>query len=519
MTTLIPVFADQLSLSLSSLRDANSQSSIILMMEVASEANFVGHHRRKIAFLFSAMRHFAETLRQAGFAVRYVKLDDPENTGSFDGEISRALDELQIDKIVVCEPGEWRVEQMVRQWQERFSLPVTVTQDDRFICSREEFGNWASGRKQLRMEWFYRDMRRKTSLLMRDEKPVGGQWNFDQENRKPAKPDLFMPSVPSFSPDAITLEVVELVRSRFPERFGSLDGFNMAVTREQALKAARSFMQERLPLFGDYQDAMLEGEDVLWHSLLSPALNAGLLDPLELCEMAVAEHAAGRAPLNSVEGYVRQIIGWREYVRGIYWLQMPDYAQANGLDAHRHLPDFYWNGETKMRCVATVIDQTRRIAHAHHIQRLMVTGNFALLAGIDPHEVHEWYLAVYADAFEWVEMPNTIGMSQYADGGLMASKPYAASGKYINRMSDHCRQCDFDPDKRTGPDACPFTMLYWDFLARNREALSGNQRMAMMMRNLDRIDTGELQQIREQSARLLDEIAPPNTASRRMPSL
>ena len=511
MPCLIPVFADQLSLSLSSLRGADLHTTVILMMEVADETDHVGHHRRKIAFLFAAMRHFAQSLEQAGFTVRYVRLDDPENTGSFDGEIARAVGQLSPDRITVCEPGEWRVEQMVRSWQDRHGLPVDILEDDRFVASRGEFAQWAQGRKQLRMEWFYRDMRRKTGLLVENDKPVGGQWNFDQENRKPASADLFMPKAPSCAPDEITQEVLAMVEDRFPGRFGDLDGFEMAVTRADALEAARIFMAERLPKFGDFQDAMLEGEDLLWHSLLSPALNAGLLDPLELCQMAVEEFASGRAPLNSVEGYVRQIIGWREYVRGIYWLSMPGYAQGNALQAYRQLPHFYWDAKTDMRCVAQVVDQTRRLAYAHHIQRLMVTGNFALLAGIHPHEVHEWYLAVYADAFEWVEMPNTIGMSQYADGGLMASKPYAASGNYINRMSDHCTRCRFRPDRRTGPDACPFNFLYWDFLARNRDRLAGNQRMKMMLKNLDRIDEGEMRQLRIQAAQFLDAVAPKRT--------
>jgi deoxyribodipyrimidine photolyase-related protein len=330
-------------------------------------------------------------------------------------------------------------------------------------------------------------MRRKTGLLMEGDQPTGGQWNFDSENRKPAKGDLFMPRPKRFAPDAETKAVLALVESRFSDHFGDLEPFWFPVTRTHAHEAMAWFLREALPRFGDYQDAMLRGEKFLFHSLLSPLINVGLIDPLELCRRAEAEYKAGRAPLNAAEGFIRQIIGWREYVRGIYWREGPDYTRRNALGATRRLPLMYWSAETDMACMAEALGQTKEEAYAHHIQRLMVTGNFALLAGIDPFEVHEWYLAVYADAYEWVEAPNTIGMSLFADGGLLGSKPYASSGAYIDRMSDYCRGCVYDVKDKTGPKACPFNALYWDFLARHRSRFEGNPRMAQMYRTYDKI--------------------------------
>jgi deoxyribodipyrimidine photolyase-related protein len=488
---LLPVFADQLSHGLASLKAAEGQPAVVLMMEVAGEADHVPHHRKKLVFLFSAMRHFAHELRAAGWNVRYVILDDPQNSGSFDDEIARAVAETRASRILLTEPGEWRVEQMALSWRESLPIPVEILADDRFIASRAEFAAWASGRKEFRMEHFYHQMRRKTGLLMEGGKPAGGEWNFDKENRKSATRDLFMPLIPDFAPDSVTSAVIDMVARRFPDRFGDIEPFGLPVTAADARAAASDFIAKRLAGFGDYQDAMLVGEDHLYHSVLSPALNAGLLDPLELCRAAETAFNSGRAPLNSVEGFIRQIIGWREYVRGVYWLKMPGYAASNALGARRNLPAFYWSGATGMNCVRHAVDQTKRLAYAHHIQRLMVTGNFALLAGIDPHQLHEWYLSVYADAFEWVEMPNTIGMSQFADGGFLASKPYAASGAYINRMSDYCGSCRYDVKDRTGDGSCPFNALYWDFLSRNAQLLARNRRLAMPYATLARMSDTE----------------------------
>ncbi len=483
MTTLIPILGDQLSMSLSSLYDADPATARLLMVEVIDEATYVAHHKRKIAYIFSAMRHHAAALRAVGWQVDYVALDHPDNSGSFTGEVARAIARHAPDRIVVTAAGEWRVAAMIDSWETLFGIPVDVRPDTRFIATLDEFAIWARGRKQWRMEYFYRDMRRKTGLLMDGDKPVGGEWNFDSENRKAAPRDPTMPRPLSFAPDAITQAVLALVAERFADHPGSLDGFDFAVTRADALAQQAHFLAHALPRFGDYQDAMLSGEPFLWHSLLSPYLNSGLLDPLELAQAVEARFQDGDVPINAAEGFIRQIIGWREYVRGIYWYEGPDYASRNFLNAVRPLPDFYWTGDTDMHCLAQAIGQTLDLAYAHHIQRLMITGNFAMLIGADPAEVHRWYLAVYADAYEWVELPNTLGMSQFGDGGLLASKPYAASGAYINRMSDYCGRCRYDVKQRTGPDACPFNALYWDFLARNAEKLASNQRLAMPYRN------------------------------------
>ena len=503
---LIPVLGDQLTPDIAALRDADKADSIVLMMEVADETTYVRHHKAKIAFLLSAMRHHAEALRALGWTVDYVRLDDPANRGSFTAEVARAIERHRPRAIHVTEAGEWRVRAMLEAWEECFAIPVTIHEDDRFLCSHAEFDTWAAARRQLRMEYFYRDMRRKTGLLLTEEgAPEGGQWNYDAENRKPPPArDLLMPRPIRFRPDAVTQAVLDMVAVRFGDHIGRLDQFHFAVTRDEAIRQQKRFLDEGLPQFGDYQDAMLTDEPFLWHSILSPYLNAGLLDPLELCREVEARYRAGKVPLNAAEGFIRQIIGWREYVRGIYWLEGPDYAKRNALRATRNLPGFYWTGETDMHCLAQAIGQTIDHGYAHHIQRLMITGNFALLAGVDPHQVHIWYLEVYADAYEWVELPNTLGMSQFADGGLLASKPYASGGAYINRMSDYCGACRYDVKRRVGEDACPFNALYWDFLARNAGMLARNPRLAMPYRNWDRMTQEDRAATRDQAARFLD---------------
>ena len=501
--SLVLLLGDQLTPSLSSLAAAECGRGVVLMVEVVEEATYVRHHKKKISFLFSAMRHFAEVLEGEGWQVDYVKLDDPDNRGSFTGELERAIARHDPERVLATEPGEWRVRAAMESWSERFGLPVEILEDDRFLCSRTEFADWAEGRKQLRMEFFYREMRRKSGLLMDGEAPEGGRWNFDAENRKPAKTDLFMPKPAHSEPDETTREVLDLVAQRFPDHFGDLEPFWFAVTAEGAEAALAHFLQNALPSFGDYQDAMLADERFLYHSVLSLYINAGLLDPLEVCRRVEAEYRAGRAPLNAAEGFIRQIIGWREYVRGIYWLKMPDYVHENFFEAARPLPDFYWTAETEMACIRAAVTQTKEEAYAHHIQRLMVTGNFALLAGIDPKAVHEWYLAVYADAYEWVEAPNTLGMALFADGGLLGSKPYAASGNYINKMSDYCSGCAYDVKRKTGEGACPFNPLYWDFLARNEDRLRGNPRLAQIYRTWDRMAEEKQADYRKSAAAFL----------------
>ena len=484
MTVLRIVLGDQLSVDLSALADLDPGRDIVLMMEVQEENTYVRHHKQKIVLVLSAMRHFADALRKSGVTVDYVRLDKPDNSGSLTTEVQRAVARHRPGRIVVTEPSEWRVQALVEGWASLTGAPIEVRADHRFFASRARFAVWARGRRSWRMEHFYREMRREHGILIEGEQPAGGEWNYDQANRKRLPARTVPPARLRFPPDATTLEVMVLVEHRFPDHFGGLEEFGWPVTRADAVHPLDDFIAHGLPNFGDYQDAMKAGDSFLFHSLLAPALNIGLLSPREVCRAAEAAWRTGTAPLNAVEGFVRQILGWREYVRGVYWTLMPDYADRNALQATRKLPAFYWTGDTVMRCLREAIGSTARHAYSHHIQRLMVTGNFALLAGLAPREIERWYLAVYADAFEWVEMPNTLGMAIFADGGQMASKPYAASGAYIDRMSDFCSVCAYDVKQKTGPNACPFNYLYWAFLIRQKNRLSDNPRLAMPYRTL-----------------------------------
>ncbi len=478
---LVLVLGDQLSADLSALQKADQENDLVVMAEVVAEASYVPHHPKKIAFTFMAMRKFAQSLRDAGWRVAYTALDDPENTGSITGELIRYAAQNDAAGVVYTEPGEWRL------IQELADMPLRshVLPDTRFIASHSDFENWAEGRKQLRMEYFYREMRRKTGLLMDGDKPEGGKWNYDHDNRKPAPDQVDFDGPLRFSPDNA---VMDLVAERFSDNFGDLQPFWFAIDSDQANAQLDHWIDAGLPKFGDFQDAMLQDQPFLYHSLISFYLNAGLLDPLDVCQRVEAAYHAGKAPLNAVEGFIRQIIGWREYMRGIYFLEGPAYTARNGLGHERALPDMYWGAPTRMNCVAQAVKQTKEHAYAHHIQRLMVTGNFALLAGIDPAAVHKWYLAVYADAYEWVEAPNVIGMSQFADDGIIASKPYISSGNYIHKMSNYCGSCAYRVQDKTGEKACPFNLLYWHFLDRHRDRFSGNPRMGNMYRVWDRMD-------------------------------
>ncbi|MEI4473524.1 cryptochrome/photolyase family protein [Frigidibacter sp. MR17.24] len=500
---LILVLGDQLSPGLAALRLADRATDRVVMAEVAAETDYVPHHPKKIALIFAAMRKFAARLQDQGWTVDYTRLDDPGNAGSIPGELLRRAEATGATRVLATRPGEWR---LVRALEE-LPLRVEILEDDRFIASHADFDAWAEGRKELRMEWFYREMRRRTGLLMQGDKPVGGKWNFDHDNRKPAQADLFMPRPVEIAPDAVTAEVLDLVEARFPKNFGRLRPFALATTPEEAERVFAGFLRHALPRFGDFQDAMLAGEKYLYHSLISSSLNIGLLDPLEVCRRAEAEHTAGRAPLNAVEGFIRQILGWREYVRGIYFREGPDYPRRNALNHRRGLPPLYWGAPTRMACLGAAVAQTRDEAYAHHIQRLMLTGNFALLAGVDPAEVHEWYLSVYADAFEWVEAPNTVGMSQFADGGLLGSKPYVSSGNYINRMSDYCGGCAYRVQDRSGPDACPFNLLYWQFLDRHRDRFAANPRMGNIYRTWDRMDETHRATVLAEAGAFLDRLS------------
>ena len=484
MSALRIVLGDQLSFDISALAGLDPARDIVLMMEVTEESTYVPHHKQKIVLILSAMRHFAQQLRSNGVKVDYVKLDAPNNSGNLTAEMQRAVKTHAPDRLIATEAGEWRVQVMVESWSALIGKPVEVRADHRFFASHARFAQWTQGRQTWRMEHFYREMRREHAILMEGDQPSGGKWNLDSENRKALPVSMHLPDRRRFVPDETTQEVMALVEKRFGDHFGGLVDFGWPVNRYDALLALEDFIANGLTCFGDYQDAMKSRAPFLFHSLLAPALNLGLLSPLEVCKAAEAAWRSGAAPLNAVEGFVRQILGWREYVRGVYWALMPEYENRNELQATRKLPAFYWDGDTSMRCLREVIGDTARFAYSHHIQRLMVTGNFALLAGISPRDIERWYLAVYADAFEWVEMPNTLGMAVFADGGQMASKPYAASGAYINRMSDFCSGCVYDVKQKTGPKACPFNYLYWAFLIRQKDRLANNPRLAMPYRSL-----------------------------------
>ena len=504
VTNLRIILGDQLDTNISSLDGLNVEKDIILMCEVWDETQYVKHHKKKIAFLFSAMRHFAESLRAKNINLVYYTLATAPALKSFTHAIKEVLKTKSLTKIIVTFPGEYRVLTEVKTWVQEFNLPVDIRADTRFLCSLEDFNTWADGRKVLRMEYFYREMRKKFTILMDGDQPVGGQWNYDIENRKPPKPDFDVPKTYVEAPDDITNEVITLVEKEFSDHMGNLGDFHFAVTHSAAKRALHQFIDERLKYFGDFQDAMIEGKPWMFHAHVGLYLNSGLLSPLDCIQAAEQAYYDHKAQLNAVEGFIRQILGWREFVRGIYWREMPEYALDNFFEAKRDLPSFYWNAKTEMNCVRQAIQETIDNAYAHHIQRLMVLGNFALLAGLHPRQVNDWFLSVYADAFEWVELPNVSGMALFADGGLLASKPYASGGGYINKMSNYCKGCRYKVSHKNGPEACPFNYLYWDFLNRNRALLGSNHRVGMMYRVYDRMTDEKRKEIASDSAQFLE---------------
>ena len=499
---LVLVLGDQLDDASSAFTGFDPAQDVVWMAEVAEESTHVWSAQQRIAVFLSAMRHFAQTVRQRGWPLLYTRLDDPANCGTLALQLEDALRSIQPQALVMSAPGDWRVLQALRAMARTHALGLDVRDDTHFMSTVREFAEHARGRKQLRLEYWYRALRRQHQVLMDGDEPAGGQWNFDADNRESfgrAGPPPDMPAPRRFPPEALTQEVLALVRQRFGDHPGRLESFGWPVTRADALLALADFIAHRLPLFGRYEDAMWAGEPWLYHSQLSCALNLKLLNPREVIQAAETAWRNGHAPLAAVEGFVRQILGWREFVRGIYWTQMPQYLEHNALGARAPLPAFYWSGTTDMACLRDAITQTLEHGYAHHIQRLMVTGLYALLRGVNPKEVHRWYLSVYVDAVEWVELPNTLGMGQYGDGGLMASKPYVASGRYIQRMGNHCRGCRYDPAASTGPNACPFTTLYWDFLVRHEALLAKNPRMGMQLKNLARLGEAERAAIQVQA--------------------
>ncbi|MGI9470527.1 MAG: cryptochrome/photolyase family protein [Rubripirellula sp.] len=510
LRNLVVIFGDQLNHDSAALDGFQPSQDRVWMAETQDEATRVWNHQFRLVAFLAPMRHFRDELRERGFDVEYHELSPDgrqAETSSFASLLSKRFTEDVFERLVFVQPGEYRVRDCLRQLATEHELEVDERNDRHFYCDSERFERWAAGRKSMILEQFYRVMRKEHGVLLdADGEPEGGQWNFDKENRgKFGKqgPGV-VPHPPTFDPDAVTSSVIKMVQARFADHPGQADRFDLPVTRQQALEYLADFVSHRLANFGKYQDAMWEGETFLYHSRLSNAMNLHLLSPREVVDAAVQAYRDGHVPLNSVEGFVRQVLGWREYVRGIYWLKMPEYAGLNSLecDVDHDVPSFYWDGQTEMACVSDAMRLLIETAYAHHIQRLMVLGLFAQLLGVHPSKFNDWHMAMYADAVDWVSLPNALGMSQHADGGLMATKPYCASGNYINRMSNHCKGCRYKPDRAVGDDSCPVTTLYWDFLDRHRARFKSNHRMSMQLKNLDRKDDEEMQAIRDRAHRI-----------------
>jgi deoxyribodipyrimidine photolyase-related protein len=500
---LILVLGDQLDRDSTVFADFDPERDAVWMAEVVHEATHVWSGKARIVLFLAAMRHFRDELRARGVRVHYRQLDDHQAT-TLEQALAEDLARLRPERLVAVRPGEWRLAQSLPEVAAAAGVAWSERPDGHFYTDHAQFEAWARGRRELRLEYFYRDLRRREGILMQGDQPVGGAWNFDSDNRSAfdRRGPGMLPAPRRFLPDLTTRDVIDSVERRFGDHPGDLSTFDWPVTPAQADEALDDFIAQRLPHFGRYQDAMWQGEPWLYHARLSAAMNLKLLSPRRVVNAALAAYADGAAPLPAVEGFVRQVLGWREFVRGAYWLRMPGFLDDNALEAHAALPAFYWTGDTEMRCLADALGQTLRLGYAHHIQRLMVTGLFAQLLGVEPREIHAWFLAVYVDAVEWVELPNVLGMSQYADGGRMVSKPYAASGRYIQRMSNHCDGCRFDPGAATGPRACPFTTLYWDFLLRHAPRFSRHPRTALQWKSLQRLDPSQREAI-DASARAL----------------
>lgn len=505
---LVLILGDQLDIDSAALAGFDPIRDKVCMIEASHESTKVWSHQARTACFLSAMRHFSQQLAERGIPCEYSQLGRHDHPTLIDA-LRDALKRLKPKRLILVEPGEWQIEQDLKSLCATVGVEMDVRDDTHFLISRHAFAAWARGYKQLRMEHFYRKMRKDSGVLMdASGEPEQGRWNFDSENRGSfgKHGPGALPAPPQFPPDAITRTVIDDVRRHFPDHPGDLSTFNWPVTRDEAIRAMQAFMRDRLPSFGEYQDAMWTNEPWLYHSLLSVALNLKLLNPREVIAAAIDEYRAGRAPIEAVEGFVRQILGWREFMRGLYWLDMPGMREANHFKHSRKLPAWYWTGKTQMRCMQDAVGQTLKHGYAHHIQRLMVTGQFALLAEVIPQEVEDWYLAVYVDAVEWVELPNVAGMALYANGGRFTSKPYIASGAYIKRMSNYCEGCRYRPSEKTGPHACPVTTLYWHFLDKHEATLAANPRTSLMAKNIGRLKPDERQALREQAAITLSKL-------------
>ena len=485
---LILVLRDQLNPDAAVLREADPERDVIAMTEAPYGQQRFPEHKQRLVLCFSAMRHFRDARRADGFTVHYQPADAEEGADDVPAFVRQQIATHQPERVVLTEPGRHNALQGLQTVADDAGVPLDVHADDHFLCTHRRFDAWADGRSSLTMEYFYREMRREHDVLLdENDAPIGGDWNYDDQNRErfSEAPTNIKPPTQHRS-DETTQAVIDMVRTQFADAPGALDAFIWPVTPEDARRAVRDFIEQRLPTFGTYQDAMWTDEPFLYHSRLSAALNLKLIDPRAIIEQAEDAYHAGHAPINAVEGFIRQILGWREFIRGVYWQSMPEYAEQNALNATADLPDFFWTADTDMTCMRQSLGQIVEHGYAHHIQRLMVTGLFGLLYGIDPQQMNAWHEAMYVDAWEWVSMPNMIGMSQYADGGIVGTKPYTASGNYINKMSNYCKHCAYNYKQSTGDDACPFTTLYWDFLDRHEDRLSGNRRMNFQLANLRR---------------------------------
>lgn len=501
MRNLILILGDQLNLDASAFDGFDPAVDRVFMAEVREESTQVWSSQPRIAVFLAGMRHLKGRLEERGYPLEYRYLEDPENLGTLALELDAAIQRGRPRQLIMTAPGDWRVLQDLTGVARRHELSLEIRDDRTFFSTVRDFAAFASGRRQIRMEYWYRALRRQHDILMEEGEPVGGQWNFDADNRQSFGKEgpKAVPKPLRFAPDALTQTVLALVEEHFPDHPGSLDNFSWPMTPEEAHEALSDFLEHRLALFGPYEDAMWQGEPCLFHSQLSMAMNLKLLSAQEVVRAVETRYREGRIALASAEGFIRQVLGWREYVRGIYWTQMPEYRHLNALAASQDLPAFFWTGETSMNCLSECLRQSLSLGYAHHIQRLMVIGLYALLFGVRPNAIHEWFLAVYVDAVEWVELPNTLGMGQFGDGGYMASKPYVASGQYIHRMSNYCQSCAFDPKQRVGEKACSFTTLYWDFLMRHRDQLISNPRMGMQFKNLAAIAPAVQEEIKAQA--------------------
>jgi len=507
MKTLRLVLGDQLNYKHSWFNKKDDDITY-LMMELRQETDYVRHHIQKVLAFFGAMRAFADWLGGKGHRVVYIKLDDESNRQDFGKNIKRLIEDNGFRRFEYMEPDEYRLDRQLAALCNELEVETAMVSSEHFISQRDDLKKFFKGKKSPLMESFYREMRRKHNILMDGDKPLTGQWNYDQKNRKPLKKDIKLPEALSFDHDLS--DIAGMIDKAGVKTIGTAKPKKVPwpLTRREALKLLDNFCDNLLPQFGTYQDAMTTRHQTLFHSRLSFALNTKMLHPMEVLEKSVSAWRKDKKKIafQQIEGFVRQVIGWREFMRGIYWAYMPDFAHKNYLQQQRKLPQWYWTGDTKMNCLHRAIGQSLETAYAHHIQRLMVTGNFALLAGIDPREVDAWYLGIYIDAIEWVEITNTRGMSQFADGGIVGTKPYVSSANYINKMSDYCNDCFYSHSKRTGDKACPFNSLYWNFYMRHEEKLGNNPRIGMAYRNLQRMEEKTKNEIREQAEHYLNNL-------------